>query len=94
MTKAGASRVATVALPCLLLALWPAVALACPMCFDGGNSNKDAFLWGSLFLMIVPVTAIGGLAYWAYRRMRASEARQAARTRADDERQPLRLVGR
>jgi hypothetical protein len=51
----------------------PAVVLACPMCFDGGNSNQSAFLWGSVFLMIVPVTAIGSLLYWAYRRSRALE---------------------
>lgn len=57
---------------------WPVVAYACPMCFDGGNSNQSAFLYGSLFLMIVPVTALGGLGYWAYRRMRAAEARDRA----------------
>ena len=59
----------------------PVVAYACPMCFDGGNSNQSAFLYGSLFLMIVPVTALGGLGYWAYRRMRAAEARDRAQLR-------------
>jgi hypothetical protein len=43
------------------------------MCFAGGNQNQDAFLYGSLFLMVVPVSAIGGLAYWAYKRIRAAE---------------------
>jgi hypothetical protein len=41
------------------------------MCFAGGEENKDAFLYGSIFLMIVPVTSLGGLAYWAYRRLKA-----------------------
>ena len=50
------------------------VAHACPMCFNGNNSNQAAFLYGSLFLMIVPVTAIGSLLYWAYRRSKALEA--------------------
>ena len=54
-------------------ALWllASPAYACPMCF-GGN-NESAFLYGSLFLMVVPVTAIGSLLYWAYRRTRAIE---------------------
>jgi membrane protease YdiL (CAAX protease family) len=57
-------------------AAWPAlssVAFACPMCFNGNNTNQSAFLYGSLFLMIVPVTAIGSLLYWAYRRSKALE---------------------
>lgn len=57
--------------------MWSGAALACPMCFTGNNSNQDAFLWGSLFLMIVPITAIGGLLYWAYRRIKASETEPA-----------------
>jgi membrane protease YdiL (CAAX protease family) len=51
----------------------PRLAHACPMCFDGNNSNQDAFLWGSLFLMFVPTIAIGSLLWWAYRRARALE---------------------
>jgi hypothetical protein len=49
----------------------PLVAAACPMCFNGSDGNADAFLYGSLFLMFVPVTAIGSLVYWAYRRIKA-----------------------
>jgi hypothetical protein len=51
--------------------LVPQVALACPMCFSGNGQNQSAFLYGSLFLMFVPVTAIGSLVYWGYRRYRA-----------------------
>lgn len=54
----------------LLIAGAPLVAHACPMCFASGENN-DAFLYGSLFLMFVPVTSLGGLAYWAYRRLKA-----------------------
>ena len=56
----------------LLFAL-PGAVHACPMCFNGGDSNSQAFLWGSLFLMLVPTVAIGSLLYWAYRRTRALE---------------------
>jgi hypothetical protein len=58
---------------------WPllsSVARACPMCFNGNNMNQAAFLYGSLFLMIVPVVAIGSLLYWAYRRSNALETQE------------------
>jgi hypothetical protein len=59
---------------CGLAAVWlPRAAHACPMCFNGANSNSQAFVYGSLLLMFVPVTAIGSLVYWAYRRIRAVE---------------------
>jgi hypothetical protein len=61
----------------LVLVTWPlltSVARACPMCFSGNGTNQSAFLYGSLFLMIVPVTAIGSLLYWAYRRSKALES--------------------
>jgi hypothetical protein len=63
-----------VAISGALLLLLPGVVHACPMCFNGNDQNGTAFLWGSVFLMIVPVTAIGSLLYWAYRRTRALEA--------------------
>ena len=67
--RAGAGLIASLA-----FVVAPEVAHACPMCFSGNNSNQSAFLYGSLFLMIVPVTAIGSLLYWAYRRTKALEA--------------------
>jgi hypothetical protein len=57
----------------VLASLLPSVAHACPMCFNGNNQNQEAFLYGSLLLMFVPTTALGGLAYWAYRRIKAQE---------------------
>jgi hypothetical protein len=58
----------------LLLAAWfvgaPAVVHACPMCFQSGG-NDGAFLYGSILLMVVPVLSLGGLGYWAYRRIKA-----------------------
>ena len=53
------------------LATLPSIVHACPMCFAGGNENQDAFLYGSLFLMIVPSATLGGLGYWVYRRLKA-----------------------
>ena len=53
-----------------LLLIAPRVAHACPMCFSTGE-NDGAFLYGSIFLMVVPVMTLGGLGYWAYRRLKA-----------------------
>jgi len=52
----------------------PSLVHACPMCFNGDSQNGDAFLYGSLFLMFVPTVAIGGLGYWAYRRIIAADS--------------------
>jgi hypothetical protein len=85
----------------VVLVLAPSAAFACPMCFTGNNSNQSAFLYGSLFLMAVPVIAIGSLVYWAYRRIRAAElAQQVVPPAATPDgpegqsRTPLRLVRR
>jgi hypothetical protein len=55
----------------LIFVSTPALVHACPMCFAGGEQNADAFVYGSLFLMIVPTVTLGGLGYWAYRRLKA-----------------------
>jgi hypothetical protein len=44
------------------------------MCFNGNSQNSDAFVYGSLFLMLMPTLALGGLGYWAYRRIKAAES--------------------
>ena len=62
-----------------LLTWAPRVAHACPMCFTGANSNAQAFVWGSVLLMLVPTTALGTLGYLAYRRIKAIEQSQAPR---------------
>jgi hypothetical protein len=51
--------------------LTPWVAHACPMCFSGNNSG--AYVYGSLFMMFMPVLSIGSLIYWGYRRVRAQD---------------------
>jgi hypothetical protein len=60
----------------------PGVVHACPMCFAGGQENQDAFLYGSIFLMVVPTLSLGGLAYWVYRRLKAVDDGEI---RPDDE---------
>ena len=71
MTKLSPPRALTVLSGLVGAWLVPQVALACPMCFSGNGQNQSAFLYGSLFLMFMPVAAIGSLVYWGYRRYRA-----------------------
>jgi len=90
-------RVWLACLGLLVTSLLPAVVHACPMCFNGKDSNSDAFLYGSLFLMFVPVSALGGLAYWAYRRIKAADSHSAASDAQSDASQPgvvLRIAER
>jgi hypothetical protein len=71
--KSSASSGMFVAVAAVLASL-PSIVHACPMCFAGGSENTDAFVYGSLFLMIVPSTMLGGLGYWVYRRVKALDA--------------------
>jgi hypothetical protein len=70
------------------------------MCFGGNNQNQDAFLYGSLFLMLVPTIALGSLGYWVFRRVRAMESASEPPPRPDSEVLPsgeaavLRVVDR
>jgi hypothetical protein len=83
---------AALAVCAALVSSIPSSVLACPMCFTGGNSNSQAFVWGSLLLMFVPVTAIGSLLYWAYRRAQAGEPRHPARAETNDSDLSVRVM--
>lgn len=69
MKRATLESLITCAIAALLMNA-PSIAHACPMCFSTGE-NDGAFLYGSIFLMVVPVLSLGGLGYWAYRRLKA-----------------------
>jgi hypothetical protein len=72
--KARLQRAWFACLGLLVTSLLRTAVHACPMCFNGKDRNSDAFLYGSLLLMFVPVSALGGLAYWAYKRIKASDS--------------------
>jgi len=59
--------------PFAALAVWlaPAVALACPVCFDQDAPARDAYLATTIFLSLVPLALIGGLAFVLHRRAKA-----------------------
>lgn len=59
------------------LALWlvPAVAAACPVCVGGvEEDSRQAFIWTTVFLSVLPPGMVGGLIWWIWRRSRELEA--------------------
>lgn len=47
------------------------VAHACPVCFDARETQRAAFLGTTIFLSLLPLGMIGGLALFLFRRSRA-----------------------
>lgn len=60
--------------------LEPALARACPVCFSATEANRDAYLGGTIFLSLLPLALLGGLALLIRYRARAVDA--AAQTEA------------
>lgn len=46
------------------ITLLPAVAYACPVCFDANEANRTAFLVTTVFLSLLPLSMIGGVILW------------------------------
>ena len=47
--------------------LVPAAALACPVCFDANEANRDAFLGTTILLSLLPLAFIGAV-LWVLRK--------------------------
>ena len=62
---------------------WPAVALACPVCFDPREENRLAFMLTTLLLTLTPLALVGGVVYGLWRRYK-----QLARELGDEEAAP------
>lgn len=81
--------VATVA----ALAAAPRVASACAVCSAGrDDKTQGAFLFGSIFLSVLPPAVVGGIAWWIWRRARQIAAEEAAGVIRLPERLPLRTA--
>jgi hypothetical protein len=50
-----------------LLAL-PDVVLACPVCFDASDENRQAFLATTVFLSLLPLGMVAGVGLWIRKR--------------------------
>lgn len=65
------------------------VALACPVCFSAKDeAQRQAFFDTTIFLTLLPLALIGGIAYWIFQRslrLAAEEAAEAASPAAAEE---------
>lgn len=67
----------------LAIALLPELAAACAVCTAGtGEDSRQAFIWTTVFLSVLPLAAIGAGVLWLRRAMvRAREAERLAEAR-------------
>lgn len=54
----------------LLVGALPEVALACPVCFDARDENRQAFLATTAFMSLLPLGMVAGAGLWIRRRTR------------------------
>ena len=72
-----------VALAWLIVSLLPTVVHACSVCTAGReDENASAFLLSTLFMSLLPLTAIGTLVYVLWRRIKKLEAETLASSTA------------
>ena len=57
----------------LVVALAPAIARACPVCFDANEANRTAFIATTIFLSLLPLSMFAGIVLW----IRASARRES-----------------
>jgi len=50
------------------LAIFPAIAHACPVCFDARDENRRAFLAMTAFLSLLPLGMVAGVGLWIRKR--------------------------
>lgn len=65
-------RLATLA--AALAALPPRLALACPVCMAADARRMDAYVATTVLLSLLPLAAIGGIAWLVWRRSAAAES--------------------
>ena len=58
---------AAVVVTLLVAALHPETAQACAVCFDPEEESNGAFLRMTIFLSLLPLTAIGSVVFWLWR---------------------------
>ena len=73
------SRGWVVALAIVLIAALPDVALACPVCFDARDENRQAFLATTAFLSLLPLGMVAGAGLWLRKRAREVDAEREER---------------
>jgi len=52
----------------ILVAVFPDVALACPVCFDSSDENRQAFMVTTAFLSLLPLGMVAGTGLYIRKR--------------------------
>lgn len=68
----------------LLLAAFPDLAHACPVCFDARDENRQAFLATTAFLSLLPLGMVAGTGLWIRRRSRSLDEHEMDQGAASD----------
>ena len=63
-------KTASLALGALLVALTPALAFACPVCFSANEANRLAYTTTFVFLTVLPLISVGAIVWWIRKRIR------------------------
>jgi hypothetical protein len=58
----------------LVVASFPAPAVACPVCFWGQSNSMVAYVATAVFLSMLPLAMIGAIVLWIRRRLRDERA--------------------
>lgn len=56
-----------------LVALLPEAVLACPVCFDSSDENRQAFLVTTAFLSLLPLGMVAGAGLWLRKKSREQD---------------------
>lgn len=73
----------TAALASACVLVWPALALACPVCGTAQSEDvRKAFLGSTIFLSLFPLAIMGGIALWVWWQFRKREREREARASA------------
>ena len=59
-----------------LLCLIPVDLWACAVCVGGNEENRQAFIFTTVLLTLIPLIVIGSLVRWAQRRSEERDAEQ------------------
>ncbi len=71
-----------------LLAFAPRLALACPVCFAAEQRRLDAYIGTTILLSLLPLGAIGGIAWLVSRRSRTPGLALGPESTAEDTHRP------
>jgi hypothetical protein len=75
MTLARTWRLVSAAAWTAFVCAWPAIAWACPVCFDPREPKRAAFLTATILLSLLPLGTFGAMVLFVRQKVRRDAAR-------------------